>query len=132
MRTGVRSGLLLAVVGLWLIMRATHQDQSGRTLIDHIIGQAGLSPGQVAAGVKPGQTAVTPAQAQTSAGQAVQAAGGVNLQAPTLDPTVVAGGWPTGPPTGPPTIILRGSPLKGQAQIQHALDLMAATGQGLR
>ncbi len=37
--TGVRSGLLLALVGLWLIMRATHQDQSGRTLIDHILSK---------------------------------------------------------------------------------------------
>lgn len=130
MRTGVRSGLLLAIVGLWLVMRTTHQDQSHRTLIDHILGKAGLSPGQVAAGVKLGQP-VTPGQAVTSAGLAVQQAGGVNLQAPTLDPTVLTGGLPAAPATGPRQGI-NVKPLAGQAQIQHALDLMAATGQGFR
>jgi hypothetical protein len=131
MTTGVRSGLLLAVIGLWFVMRTTHQDASGRTLVDHIIGKTGLSSGQVAAGVKPGQSAVLPSQALTSAGQAVQQAGGVNLQAPVLDPTVVAGGFPTAPPTGPAQGI-NVAPLAGQAQIQHALDLMAAAGQTLR
>jgi hypothetical protein len=129
--TGVRSGILLAVIGLWLVMRTTHQDASGRTLIDHIIGKAGLSPGQVAAGVKPGQAAVTTNQAMTSAGLAVQAAGGVSLQPPALDPTVVAGGWTSAPATGPSQGI-NVQPLAGQAQIQHALDLMSAAGQGLR
>lgn len=46
MNTGVRSGVLLAVIGVWIIMRATHKDSTktadfpdGRTLIDHIIGK---------------------------------------------------------------------------------------------
>lgn len=52
MATGVRSGVLLAVLGLWLIMRATHQDTtSHHTLIDKILGAgSGWTPAQVGAG----------------------------------------------------------------------------------
>lgn len=42
--TGVRSGLLLSILGVWLIMRATHQDATHRTLIDHILGNKTPSP----------------------------------------------------------------------------------------
>jgi len=68
MSTGVRSGLLLAVLGVWLIMRATHQDAGGKTLINHII-DGGASP--------PSQTATGAAQ--------IQAAGGVQLASPSAD-----------------------------------------------
>ncbi|PZS12311.1 MAG: hypothetical protein DLM64_05160 [Solirubrobacterales bacterium] len=64
MNTGVRSGVLLAVIGVWIIMRATHKDSTktadfpdGRTLIDHIIGKQAGSGGDA---VPPGGT-VTPA-----------------------------------------------------------------------
>ncbi len=40
MGTNVRSGILLAVLGLWLVLRTTSQDQSGRTLVDHILTKA--------------------------------------------------------------------------------------------
>ncbi|HWD76925.1 MAG TPA: hypothetical protein VG371_17440 [Solirubrobacteraceae bacterium] len=129
--TGVRSGLLLAVIGLWLVMRTTHQDASGRTLIDHIIGKTGLSTGQVAAGVQPGQAAVTPNQALTSAGLAVQPAGGVNLQAPTLDPTVVAGGFPTLAPATGPSQGINVAPA-ATAQIQGAINRLTAAGNQIR
>jgi hypothetical protein len=45
--TGVRSGILLLVIGVWVIMRTTHRDGTptaafphGRTLIDHILGSS--------------------------------------------------------------------------------------------
>jgi hypothetical protein len=33
--------LLAAVIGFWVIMRAVNRDASGRTLVDHILGQSG-------------------------------------------------------------------------------------------
>lgn len=33
--------ILAAVLGFWLIMRAVNKDATGRTLIDHILGQSG-------------------------------------------------------------------------------------------
>lgn len=38
-QTGVRSGILLLVVGLWVLMRTVTRDQSGRTLIDHLLSK---------------------------------------------------------------------------------------------
>lgn len=32
--------LLAAVIGFWMVMRAVNRDSSGRTLIDHILGQS--------------------------------------------------------------------------------------------
>lgn len=37
--TGVR--LLVLVIGFWIVMRTVNKDSSGRTLIDHILGQSG-------------------------------------------------------------------------------------------
>lgn len=31
-------GLLMMIVGFWLIMRTVNQDSTGRTLVDHILG----------------------------------------------------------------------------------------------
>jgi len=36
---GVRTGLLLALIGVFLIARTVTQDASGRTLPDHILGK---------------------------------------------------------------------------------------------
>lgn len=33
--------VLAAVIGFWMIMRAINRDSSGRTLIDHVLGQGG-------------------------------------------------------------------------------------------
>ncbi len=35
--TGVRSGLLMIVLGVWILLRVTRHDSSGRTLADHIL-----------------------------------------------------------------------------------------------
>jgi hypothetical protein len=35
---GIATGLLLAVFGLWLILRTVNSDSSGRTLVDRITG----------------------------------------------------------------------------------------------
>lgn len=65
MGTGVRSGILLAVLGVWLIMRATHQDSTKQTLIDHILNAGAPNPKQAALDA------------------AVPAAGGVQLASPS-------------------------------------------------
>jgi hypothetical protein len=33
--------LLAAIIGFWIIMRAVNKDASGRTLVDHLLGQSG-------------------------------------------------------------------------------------------
>lgn len=134
MQTGVRSGVLLAVLGLWLVMRSTHQDQSGRTLIDHILGKTatGLTPGQKAAGVQPGQTAVTPGQAITSAASAIESQGGVQLQAPPLDPSVVQGGWGLLPYHFPKRGAVGSKLPASESQIQDAINRITAIGEGVR
>lgn len=33
------TGILLAIVGIWLILRTVRSDQSGRTLVGHIVGE---------------------------------------------------------------------------------------------
>lgn len=73
MSTGVRSGLLLAVLGVWLIMRATHQDAGGKTLINHIIDGGGAS------------TAAAQAASNAALAAQVPAAGGVNLASPSAE-----------------------------------------------
>jgi hypothetical protein len=35
---GIATGLLLAVFGLWLILRTVNRDASHRTLVDRIMG----------------------------------------------------------------------------------------------
>jgi hypothetical protein len=48
--TGISGqGILMIVVGLWLLLRTVNKDSSGRTLIDHIVGQ----PAQNALGPAP-------------------------------------------------------------------------------
>jgi len=66
-QTGVRSGILLAVIGLFVLLRTVNQDQSGRTLIDHILGPgkakaAAAAPAAASAfqAVAPKVTALTP------------------------------------------------------------------------
>ena len=54
MQTGVRSGILLMVVGLWLVLSSTRRDDSQRTLIDHITGKAATWTAGVAPAGRPG------------------------------------------------------------------------------
>lgn len=42
----MRTGILLAIVGVFLIARTVTKDISGRTLIDHILGK---KPAKIAA-----------------------------------------------------------------------------------
>lgn len=36
----MRTGLLLAIIGLWLLLRTVRKDSSGRTLADRIMGKS--------------------------------------------------------------------------------------------
>lgn len=125
MNTGVRSGVLLAVVGLWLIMRSTHGDANNRTLINHILGTnhdgSTYVPGQA------GQAAASGAQTNLGAGPAAPTGAFTNPFAPITSP--VAGPLTNAPPTGP----RHGTGIRllsGQAQIQGALNQIAALRQG--
>jgi hypothetical protein len=40
----VSPGLLLAIVGIFVIARSVTKDDTGRTLIDRILGQPGAAP----------------------------------------------------------------------------------------
>lgn len=35
------TGLLLAIVGFWIVMRTVRKDSSNRTLVDRILGKSG-------------------------------------------------------------------------------------------
>jgi hypothetical protein len=63
-RLGV--GLLLLVVGFWLLMRSINKDAQGATLIDYLTGKAKIDQG-VAAGVTAGYNQVQQAIAQANA-----------------------------------------------------------------
>jgi hypothetical protein len=70
--TGVGTGLLLAVLGLWLVLRTVNTDSTGRTLIDYLTGAA-AAPGAVGAAetaVKLSTPWATLAQAATPTGLA--------------------------------------------------------------
>lgn len=43
--TGVRSGLLLTLLGAFLIMRTITQDHTGRTLVDRLLGRPATAGG---------------------------------------------------------------------------------------
>lgn len=70
-QSGVRSGLLLMVVGLFIVLRSTRRDASGRTLVDHILGKN--APPTLATGTPaptitvPGTTAAAPTSLRTGA-----------------------------------------------------------------
>ena len=69
-QSGVRSGLLLLVIGLFVILRSTRQDSSGRTLVDHLLGKVSTAPA-LAPALTPAQKAqpaapVTPAPAKNA------------------------------------------------------------------
>lgn len=57
-QSGVRSGLLLMVVGLFIVLRSTRRDAGGQTLVDHLLG-IHHTPG-VAPGITPAQAATLP------------------------------------------------------------------------
>lgn len=52
-------GLLMIVLGLWLLMRTVNQDSSGRTLIDHILGRKPATTGLESPVQKAAQKALT-------------------------------------------------------------------------
>lgn len=68
--------LLAGLVGFWLVMRAVNRDASGRTLIDHLLGQSGganqLLPGVSGA---PGLPSAAAANAATGASTGLAASG---------------------------------------------------------
>lgn len=72
--------LLSGLIGFWLVMRSANRDSSGRTLIDHILGQSG------------GANQVLPAASYTPAG-ATAASGSVAALKPTLDSIAQSMGW---------------------------------------
>jgi hypothetical protein len=67
-QTGLRSGLLLAVVGLWVLLRTINADSTGRTLVDHLIGNKAK---------KTPASALPAAAAATGVGASVSAAAGL-------------------------------------------------------
>lgn len=115
--TGVRSGILLALVGLWLIMRTTHQDVSSRTLVDHILGKASslktsaTSTPAAAAATPPTATAITPTATAIT---------------PTVSNVTPTAGARSAPPTGP----TRGTniPPVAAQQLGASLDALHALG----
>lgn len=79
-QTNTGTGLLMLVVGFWVLMRSVNADVTGRTLIDHILGRQpsnSVALGKIVIGNV--QNAVTAAGA--SAGQAILATGGGNSTA---------------------------------------------------
>jgi hypothetical protein len=52
----VRSGILIAVVGTWLVLRTVRKDASGRNLVDRITGASADTPAGDAPAVVPART----------------------------------------------------------------------------
>jgi hypothetical protein len=40
----MRSGILIAIVGAWLVLRTARKDATGRNLVDRILGGGDTSP----------------------------------------------------------------------------------------
>lgn len=76
--------LLAAVIGFWLIMRTVSHDASGRTLVDHILGQAGGANQTV-----PGATLTS----STTVPSAGAVSGSVSSLTPTLTALAAQKGW---------------------------------------
>lgn len=90
-QTGVRSGVLLFVLGLWVLTRTVNKDASGRTLIDHILGKlpsgsSSSSASKSASNAAYTQPLLLPSQSVASIGAAAAApaaaAGGFGVLQP--------------------------------------------------
>jgi hypothetical protein len=73
--------LLAAVIGFWVIMRAVNRDASGRTLVDHILGQSG------------GANQLLPTDSYTNAAAAAPSGAGVQALLPTMNQIGARMGW---------------------------------------
>lgn len=90
---GIR--VLLIVLGFWIVMRSVNKDASGRTLIDHILGQAGGANQQLPAstGGSSGYVAGASIPGTGGARYATPTGGGVGALAPDLTKLAGQHGW---------------------------------------